>query len=569
MTNRSESRAKGPTRAVNLPGCYSAGSIGNSHPMELGLFHERDLRAAILLAILIGSGFLLSASVFRNQKSTTVDETFYLHGGLAVYWTGSFHVVNGLGAAPLPIVLSYWLPAITHEPDGRVFRSRFPMMGERGDREMVEQARLVSSVVIGLPLILGIYIWLYRRHGLGLACTGGSLMAASPLMLSHGALATTDACITLMTLLSLAAMVHYQKKPTTGSVLLLGCAVGAVVSAKYSGVFIFPVAGLVLLTANWPASQEGTPRQALVECLSNASIALPFFLAAVFLTILSANGFNGNDVLAGLQVQLTNVHRGYLMGEISTEGWLHYYPVVFAAKSSEAELALLLTLFGAGTWRMRSLDWRGRDFAFLLWTGTMALYAIGVMSSGLSNGPRYLMVLYPLLILATLDTLGLLLKDRQRWLATCCAALVATQLIASATSAPHWLAYFNRFVGGPEQGRELLISDNIDWGQDLPALRVALEDLACTNTSFIYFGSARFEDYGIEADRYRQSRGHFEDYDCLAISENNLHSLFANYPEFAGLRWLTPAGMAGHSIRIFRPGDPEVAAALSRSRDRT
>ncbi len=192
----------------------------------------------------------------------------------------------------------------------------------------------------------------------------------------------------------------------------------------------------------------------------------------------------------------------------------------------------------------------------------MTIYAGGVLISTISNGPRYLMPLYPLLILAALDSLAVALARWPRWQATLCVALVGAQVSASAATAPDWLAYFNRLAGGPERGHELLISDSIDWGQDLPALNTALADLRCERVSFVYFGTARFEDYDIEADRYRKSRGHFADYDCLAISVNNLYSLFADYQRFEGLRALEPAGRAGHSIRIFRPSDPEVARAL-------
>ena len=522
-------------------------------------------------AVVLGGGFLWATSVFRDNKSTTVDETLYLRGGLEIYWTGNFRVLNENGVAPLPILLSYWLPAMTHEPDRRPFDTRFPSMGEYGDRAWVEQARRVSSAIIGLPLILGVYVWLYRRRGLGVACAGGVLMAASPLTLSHGTLATTDACLALTTLLALAAMTKYQKRPTTASLLLLGCASGAVIAAKYSGLFILPLAGLTLLAAHWPASPGPSRKQALLASINGAAVALPFFLLAVYLIILISHGFDPTGAWTGVQFQLAHAeqgHRAYLFGETSTHGWWFYYPVVFAAKSSEAELALLLILLGACGRHIRKLDWRSRDFAFLLWLCTIALYGASLLMSSINNGPRYLMVLYPLLILGALDSLSLLLAQRPRWLTTVCVSLVAAQLMASALTAPHWLAYYNRLAGGPERGHELLISDSLDWGQDLPGLRTALEDLRCERISLIYFGTARFEDYGIEADRYRQSRDHFEEYDCLAISENNLHSLFANYPQFAALRSLEPAGRAGHSIRIFRPGDPEVANALGLALER-
>jgi hypothetical protein len=120
----------------------------------MGLLRSSGTRSALLLAIALGLGFLWASSLFRNGKSTTVDETVYLRGGLAIYWTGSFHVLNETGVAPLPVVLTYWLPALNHEPDGRRLDSRFPSIGERGDHEPIRQARMASSVLIGIPLIL-------------------------------------------------------------------------------------------------------------------------------------------------------------------------------------------------------------------------------------------------------------------------------------------------------------------------------------------------------------------------------------------------------------------------------
>jgi len=531
----------------------------------MGLLGSSRPRSALLLAIALGLGFLSASSLFRNGKSTTVDETIYLRGGLAIYWTGSFHVLNETGVAPLPVVLAYWLPALNHDPDGRRMDSRFPSMGERGDHELVRQARVASSALIGIPLILTVYFWLYRRHGLGLACAGGVLMAASPLMLSHGALATTDACLSMTTLLALAAMAHYHERSTAASLVLMGCAAGAVIASKYSGIFILPIAGLVLLVTHWPRLASPSIGSGMWKSFSETVRALPVLLLAAALVIWIIHGFDAAGAMTGVRCLLDHAaegHRAYLFGEKSTHGWWYYYPVVFAAKSSEAELALLLILLGAGAYRFRFLDWRGRDFAFLLWLCTLAIYGAGVLMSTISNGPRYLMVLYPLLILAALDSLGLVLAQRPRWLAGACAALVAMQVTASALTAPHWLAYFNHLAGGPERGHELLISDSLDWGQDLPALRDVLEDLGCESVSFTYFGTALFEDYGIQADRYRRSRRHFEDYDCLAISVNNLYSLFGSYRRFSGLRTLEPAGRAGHSIRVFSPGDPEVARAL-------
>jgi len=36
---------------------------------------------------------------------------------------------------------------------------------------------------------------------------------------------------------------------------------------------------------------------------------------------------------------------------------------------------------------------------------------------------------------------------------------------------PHYLAFFNGFVGGPDKGPEYLVDSNLDWGQELSNLK--------------------------------------------------------------------------------------------------
>ena len=55
-----------------------------------------------------------------------------------------------------------------------------------------------------------------------------------------------------------------------------------------------------------------------------------------------------------------------------------------------------------------------------------------------------------------------------RWAVGVC---LAWFIVSSLWHAPHQLSYFNELVGGPDSGRFHLIDSNIDWGQDLPALK--------------------------------------------------------------------------------------------------
>ena len=51
------------------------------------------------------------------------------------------------------------------------------------------------------------------------------------------------------------------------------------------------------------------------------------------------------------------------------------------------------------------------------------------------------------------------------------AVLLLWHVGESLAIAPHYLAYFNAFAGGPSQGYRHLIDSSLDWGQDLRGLK--------------------------------------------------------------------------------------------------
>ena len=58
-----------------------------------------------------------------------------------------------------------------------------------------------------------------------------------------------------------------------------------------------------------------------------------------------------------------------------------------------------------------------------------------------------------------------------RWQRTSVALCLTWFIASSLWFAPEHLSYFNELVGGPDGGRFHLIDSNIDWGQNLPALK--------------------------------------------------------------------------------------------------
>jgi hypothetical protein len=50
------------------------------------------------------------------------------------------------------------------------------------------------------------------------------------------------------------------------------------------------------------------------------------------------------------------------------------------------------------------------------------------------------------------------------------------QIVSVVTIFPHFLAYFNELVGGPNNGYLYVVDSNLDWGQDLKRLNAWIEN---------------------------------------------------------------------------------------------
>ena len=123
-------------------------------------------------------------------------------------------------------------------------------------------------------------------------------------------------------------------------------------------------------------------------------------------------------------------------------------------------------------------------------------------------------------------------------------------LISTICIYPHYLSYFNEFVGGPGNAYHYFVESNIDWGQDLFYLRDYLHQNNIENIKLSYWGfpttlQAPLPDY------YDIS---YQELECgpaegpIAISVTNL----MKHQDCHG--WLlekTPADRVGYSILIY------------------
>jgi hypothetical protein len=249
----------------------------------------------------------------------------------------------------------------------------------------------------------------------------------------------------------------------------------------------------------------------------------------------------------------------YLNGAYSSQGFPDYFLWTTLLKTP------IPTLIAIVIGIVAVLRRRG-DRAFLL---VPPLIYIGVaVGSAIDIGHRHLLPALAFLIVGC----GAIAPKR-RLIPICAIVAVAALLVFAPPWNPaplfgHHLSYFNELAGGPRNGYEHLADSNLDWGQDLPALRRWLEANHVTEPiTLVYFGDADPRTRGI---RHR-NMGMFayEPQDPLpigtqiksryvAISANSyvgvLEPLTTKNAWRERLKGAKLAGRAGYSILIYRLG---------------
>jgi hypothetical protein len=248
---------------------------------------------------------------------------------------------------------------------------------------------------------------------------------------------------------------------------------------------------------------------------------------------------------------------GFFFGEYSYQGWWSYFIGCFLIKTPIGILALIigsLVLFRRG----RPLE--RRDAMFLL---LPPLFIFAAMTQAKANiGLRHILPVYPFLLLvaARLATVHRYPGWRTQFAV---GALVLFAAVSSLRIAPHQLAYFNEFVGGPDQGYRYLSDSNLDWGQDLKGVKNYMDKENLPIIYLSYFGTAPPSYYGI---RYQYVPGGWPlewpppsdkvpaeiQRKILAISVSSLQDISNPHNPLFGWLWMRrPVARIGYSIFVY------------------
>lgn len=482
--------------------------------------------------------------------SGTPDETTYLAAGLRVYHHGDVRPLVDDGVAPLPVLLSFAAPALVDATDYA---------------RAIRLARASAIALIAIPLVFLVYWSALQASGRTAATIAAALIAFSPNIIAHAAVAATDICFVAATLAALLALVRYADRRSLGRLAALALALGGALAAKYSAVTLFPAVFAVLVLTNRAdhPSERVWRALGLTSGLVLTSLLMVWALHGFAMCPSKVAALASHRMPAVIASVLSQVvhqrggHPAFLMGRTSATGWWYYMPVAFAVKSTPAELIVI-----ASGLLVVATDWRHSSTSALVWRVTILTFGAFALINRLDLGIRYALILVPLFAFVALEKWSRVADART--LSITGAAVVLLQMSSAGTIAPHYLSYFNRLSGGPAAGYRYLADSNIDWGQDLPALRERLSNLGGRTLLFSYFGNAPFSAYGLSADVWTSAvHEDFARWDYVAISVTHLDGLFVPGDPFEPFRAVPPTARAGYSILLFSTSRPEVREAMA------
>ena len=530
-------------------------------------------RWAVVALLLLSWGLGLTSLV---QKSATMDEQNHIARGAAYLGTGDPRLsvehpplVNVLSALPAHLLLDLHLPLDQWWEAGEWYHFADNFLWQANQRAdlIVFLARLP---VMGLGLLLVSLIFRWGRDLFG--PWGGTLAAAfcalDPNILAHQRLSTTDLGGTFFAVLAAYAFWCLSRRLTPGRLVVAGLALGLAFAAKLSALIFGPILALSFLLAGLAEREERVRR--LSGRAAMAAVAVVFSLFVVWASYLfrlePVEGLRwpvpAPPYIRGIRAVLNLAgggRPGYLLGETSTEGWWYYFPVALIVKTPLPTLLGLILATVALARRPRSGD--------VFVAVPPLLFFAALTTARLNLGYRHLLPVLPFFALH----IGRLAEPSVCWFRrrdpARLAALLLTAWLGVGTLVlyPHFLAFFNTIGGGPENGWQVLVDSNIDWGQDLIGLRRWMEQEGVDCVRLGWFGSAPPEAYGVRHELlpglphgYELWRDPPVDLDqpepgVYAISVTNL--VGAVLPDPALYSWFLgcePDARIGYSVFIYR-----------------
>jgi putative flippase GtrA len=557
----------------------------------VGTFPKKTGYMVISSGLILVFIFLAVTSLLR--KSPTCDETGHHIGSGYVFLTkGDFAFSTEV--PPLSRYLMA-LPLLTLDldlPDNRDFWAREDrgefvqefVFGINRDNagKIVFLARL-PMVVLGALGGLFLFLWTKRHYGPKVALIAAALYFLSPNLIAHSRLATTDIAATVFIMCSVMSFwdLLCVTRPREG--LIAGVFLALALLSKYTALLLIPVYILMLIARSFYMKRDisGSLKDNNVVRSFLVMFSIAFFAlwagylfetkplldgvlragekeilfldmcARVFpahgeTLLRNARYFLYNFPIplrsfiigvAGIVRHSTEGASTYFMGSWSGKGHPFYYIVAFFIKTP---LPVIIGFITGAYFAFKEKKNRALNTYLIFF---VVLFFIVASRSNLQLGLRYVLPVYPLIFIISAVGIGNMLSSRAV-IKAFGIGLIMWMAAIHFFIWPDYLSYFNELIGGSGNGHLYLRDSNIDWGQDLPALKKYMDNNGIEEVKLLYFGTADPSYYGI---RYMDL-----DNSEFKTPGNEIYAVSVHYLEAA--EWTkakVPTGIAGRSIFIY------------------
>jgi 4-amino-4-deoxy-L-arabinose transferase-like glycosyltransferase len=541
------------------------GAIPHSQTQPLGDSANTERRIAgnskgkfwsVGVALLCLGLFTIKAVTSLVQESATWDETHYFAVGKFILQNHRWDVPGAAQHPPLsyyinsiPLLLFPGDPSVWkgHGMHDALVRGQALLSSPANQGDLLLDLSRLMMVLTGVLLGWFVYVWSFSLYGEASSILAIVLYSFCPNILAHARLITPDITVATFSFLTFYYLWRFLRNESTVDAVIGGLCLGLALLSKFTGLLLVPIClGLMFL---WRAKER---KLNLRNCLVFAAIA------AVVLCM--GYGMQPRLCYAGILQQHDSAReeiRHFLMGRYSN-GWWYYYIVAFVIKTPVTALlflAMAVVLFASNIPKGRWLD---EVFLLLPALAVFCFFSVNNVQIGL----RYILPVYPFLFVFASRAARIFVFHKIRM--GLYIAAIGWYIAASCFIHPHYLAYFNELVGGPDNGWKYLVDSNLDWGQDLKGLKRFMDEHGISRISLSYFGTDSPARYGIVYDWLpsfvltNPTPGHHAPMlqRWVAISATCLQgTYFPNQDLFADFRKRTPAAKIGYSIFIYKLDD--------------
>lgn len=367
------------------------------------------------------------------------------------------------------------------------------------------QARIV---IVLLSVLLGFYVfkWSKELYGPQAGLLALFLYSFSPNILAHSRLITADLVLTCFSFVAVYYFWLFIKEPSRKWLLWSGVTLGLALLSKYSAILLFPIYLLIGITVLFSKIKIKSSLKVPLENLfakkpglrrTYTLIVLIIMIFVVSVLVLNLGyGFKGtftpfswyhfkshffsrwqgnrffatfvapvpSPYLRGIDFQEVKSEQGqgsFLAGKHSTTGWWYDYLFAFLIKTPIPFLIFL----GLSLLFFKRIRHRVAVFECFLIIPILVLIIYFSFFNRVNIGLRYILPVFPLMHVFVSKVVRLKFKRQEIFVGTVI-FLIGWYLASSLLIFPHYLAYFNEFIGGPSNGYKYLIDSNLDWGQD-------------------------------------------------------------------------------------------------------